>query len=611
MRDPRVVVQKEAAEAGQASYHRFDGYDCEEQEPDAWPDCEAALAELPDEASRPSFPERGRSKDGAPLLPRDSDELSEDGSESLVQAKRVAREKFEWLTSHGLVAMSRCNSIEHPLPAQLLRVGDGSSLRQRTPNGGEREAEEGSKELKLTSCPGSYRSAAQYLTACARYSLTPNGGALLGLSLGLEMLEVDGTLTNLELVPLCAALLDAPFVAHLKLSGHPLQDTGAAVLALALPGCPWIKELELVGCRITGAGVRAICDALPKSGVCRLVLRSNLLRQSASTANSALAHVVRRSPRLVSLDLQSSGLNSQGMRLIKRSLVERATHDFPTCQVDFEGNFVLVEVLNSVTHGACVLVCMEAWRRFNNLIIRLCHFESRVAVTLYLVSMILMFLGSTLYHSMFAVTDLSWFFRMIDHCAIYFLIAGTYTPVLVMGCRNPQTMAVQTGVPMAVGTYWGLVGVGIFMEHVFAAAKPSWYSKFVLGMYVLLGFGGVPYLATCELVHEGDVMAWIELGGLTYVVGIVFFLLDRRYPAMHVIWHILVSLAAFFHFVGVWNLTVAVLKDPHRSCDGQSLWGLWGFGAIADVLGWDTPREGLVDLNSTASVGSASLTRAL
>merc|ERR1719229_2046012 len=102
------------------------------------------------------------------------------------------------------------------------------------------------------------------------------------------MLEVDGSLTNLELVPLCAALLDAPFIQHLKLSGHPLQDTGAAVLALALPGCPWIDQLELVGCRITGAGTRSICEAVGKSNVSRLVLRGNLLRQNAALANEAL-----------------------------------------------------------------------------------------------------------------------------------------------------------------------------------------------------------------------------------------------------------------------------------------------------------------------------------
>jgi len=560
-------------------------------------DCEAAIADPEMEQGNPSSDS---------LEPKDeagSDDESEDEQESLVMAKRDAREKFEWLTSTGLMAASRPNSVDKPakvalpLPTQLLQLGD-STLRQRTP-ASERDTTP-TEDLKM-SAPGSYRSASQYLKACSRYSLTPNGGALLGLSLGLEMLEVDGTLTNLELVPLCAALLDAPFVTHLKLSGHPLQDTGAAVLALALPGCPWIKELELVGCRITGAGVRSICQALPKSGVSTLVLRSNLLRQNATLANNSLAQVVRRSSRLTSLDLQSCGLTSQGMRLIKISQSERANLGYPTCTVDFEGNFVLVEVLNSVTHGVCALVCMEAWRRINDLIIRLCHFESRLAITLYIVSMILMFLGSTLYHSMFAVTDLSWFFRMIDHCAIYFLIAGTYTPVLVMGCRTPDMLTVQRGVPAVVAVYWGLVALGIFMEHVFAAAKPSWYSKFVLGMYVLLGFGGVPYIASCALVHEGDVMAWIELGGLTYIVGIVFFLLDRRYPAMHIIWHILVALAAFFHFVGVWNLTVAILKDPNRSCTNQSLWGLWGDGAIAEVLGWDTTPEGLGAINSTAA----------
>jgi len=302
------------------------------------------------------------------------------------------------------------------------------------------------------------------------------------------------------------------------------------------------------------------------------VLRRNILRQNAALANPALAMAVERARHLTSLDLQSSGLSSQGMRMIKRALGERAHHNFPVCNVNFEGNFVLVEILNSVTHGACAIFCVEGWRRLHFLIIRLCHVESRIAVTLYIASMLSMFVGSTLYHSTFAVTELSWFFRMIDHCAIYFLIAGTYTPVLVMGCRDVDTMEVHHGVFFWTGIYWFLVALGTVMELIFAPRKPAWYSKFILVMYVVLGFGGVPYIATCPLVQKADVMVWTELGGATYVIGIVFFLLDKRYPAMHVVWHVLVGVAAFIHFMAVWNLTNEVIDHTH-SCENPSIWG--------------------------------------
>jgi len=527
----------------------------------------------------------------------DATHLLEDDCESLLEVRAFARERFEWLTSRAPVAMARGSSSDtcgaglghwcaafnsnnyccHPgQQNQDANAEFQASVQECMQNRWPRPmppdvppvpqpGKTASRDSKMETA-SSYTSASKYLSACAKYSLTPNGGALLGLSLGLQMLEVDGALTNLELVPLCAALLDAQFVQHLKLSGHPLQDTGAAVLALALPGCPWISELELVGCKITGQGTTSICEALPKSRVRRLVLRGNFLRQNANLANAALAEVVEKAAVLTSLDLQSCGLTSQGMRLIKQAQRARIEHGYPPCRIDFEGNFVLVEVLNSVTHGACALVCLEAWRRLNALIIRLCHFESQFAVTLYIASMMCMFLGSTLYHAMFAVTDLSWFFVIIDHCAIYFLIAGTYTPVLVMGCRNEMTMRVEPEVSIWISVYWSLVILGIVMEHVFAPRRPGWYSKFILGMYVLMGFGGVPYVAMCPLVQTANVMVWIELGGLTYVIGIVFFLLDKRYPAMHVIWHILVGIGAFFHFIAVWNLTNEVLSDKRRVC---------------------------------------------
>jgi len=535
--------------------------------------------------------------------------------QSLQEAKQLAREKFEWLTRRAVVAQSHGGAAPVRGLKGLMSPSHSDHVQCReafavpvpfksaglvTPQRPERAYENAAgaalnglatpktpwladptphADRKMAQ-PGSYRSAAQYLSACERYALKPNGGALLGLSLGLQMLEVDGTLSNLELVPLCAALLDAPFIQHLRLSGQPLQDTGAAVLALALPGCPWISELELVNCKITGTGIRLLCGAVPKSGIHRLVLRNNILRQHAHLANVALAEVVEHARFLTSLDLQSCSLSAEGMRLIKQAMIARGHRGHSPCSVHFEGNFVLVEVLNSVTHGACALVCVEAWRRMHGLIVRLCNFESRMSVTLFVASMLAMFSGSTLYHSMFAVTDLTWFFRLIDHCAIYFLIAGTYTPVFVMGCRHPETMEIRDGVFAIVGAYWGVVAFGIIIEHMVAQRTPPWYGKFVLLMYVLLGFGGVPYIAGCPLVQSADVMMWIELGGLTYIIGIVFFLLDKRYPAMHVIWHMLVGLAAFFHFVAVWDLAHEVLSDPRRSCERKGLWS----SAFSDLI---------------------------
>jgi hemolysin III len=508
--------------------------------------------------------------------------LRRDPSHTHLEAQQFARSKFEWLTNAGPVIDTRRQYSDHSYASSTLteRRRNGcafSDAPENRVNGSHDHADDKlhSGAFGFRSAVGNgysssstYKAAGQYLSSCARYSLTPNGGSLLCLSLGLEMLEADGMLTNLALVPLCAALLDAPFVEHLKLSGHPVNDTGAAVLALVLPGCPWIKELELVGCGISGVGVQSICRALPKSGVQRLILRKNQLRVNSHLANVSIAHVVERAKELHVLDLQSCGLTSAGMRLIKRSMASREKRGSDPISIAFEGNFVLVEVLNSLTHGACALVCLEAWRRLHGLIVQVCHTESILALTFYIVSMLLMFLGSTLYHSTFAVTDLSWFFKIIDHCAIYFLIAGTYTAVLVMGCRDKVSMEVNAGAHIWVAIYWVTVACGIVMEHVFAPRKTAWYSRFVLCMYVLLGFGGVPYISNCYLVKQADVMLLLELGGLTYVVGIVFFLLDKRYPSMHVIWHIFVGVSAFIHFAAVWNLTESVLENikDHTSC---------------------------------------------
>eukprot|EP00401_Gymnodinium_catenatum_P044529 CAMPEP_0117473036 /NCGR_PEP_ID=MMETSP0784-20121206/8559_1 /TAXON_ID=39447 /ORGANISM="" /LENGTH=209 /DNA_ID=CAMNT_0005267213 /DNA_START=94 /DNA_END=721 /DNA_ORIENTATION=+ len=164
--------------------------------------------------------------------------VNEDGvdTESLREFKCHAREKFEWLTNDAPVALVRGVSMDRVRDEDF--VTKDSCRTDIVPD-------------KTPATRGLLRQRVAVSGGVLEDSLTPNGGVLLGLSLGLDMVEVDGTLTNLELVPLCAALLDAPFVRQVKLSGHPLQDTGAAVLALALPGCPWIRELELACCKIT------------------------------------------------------------------------------------------------------------------------------------------------------------------------------------------------------------------------------------------------------------------------------------------------------------------------------------------------------------------------
>ncbi|CAE8689796.1 unnamed protein product, partial [Polarella glacialis] len=136
---------------------------------------------------------------------------SDDETESIAEAKSLAQEKFQWLTSHSLVS--------HRLDANAVAPADlqtnSSSASRRAAHV---EADDATGSVRARSLPtqtpatdrrmaaaGSYRSASEYLAACSRYNLTPNGGALLCLSLGLSLLEVDGIMTNLELVPLCAS----------------------------------------------------------------------------------------------------------------------------------------------------------------------------------------------------------------------------------------------------------------------------------------------------------------------------------------------------------------------------------------------------------------------
>ena len=159
------------------------------------------------------------------------------------------------------------------------------------------------------------------------------------------------------------------------------------------------------------------------------------------------------------------------------------------------------------------------------------------SVSVFAASMVLLYGASTLYHSVRGAAKQV--LVKLDHCAIYLLIAGTYTPFTLVTLRGPWGWAL-------FGTVWGLAIVGIVKELWIGRQRvPS------VPLYVAMGWLGV--VAAVPLVQQLPVagLAWLVAGGLLYTVGIVFYANDERWRHAHGVWHLFVLAGTISHYCAV------------------------------------------------------------
>ena len=200
------------------------------------------------------------------------------------------------------------------------------------------------------------------------------------------------------------------------------------------------------------------------------------------------------------------------------------------------------EIANSVTHGLglllsiaglCVLVVMAALRG------TAWHV---VACSIYGSTLVLLYLSSTLYHAIQSPRAKR-VFRVIDHSAIYLLIAGTYTPFLLITLRGPLGWTL-------FGLQWGMAICGIL----FKSLTRGGYEIASTAVYALMGWMGVLGMRTMYASLHFHGVLWIVAGGLFYTLGIIFFAIDRRY--CHTVWHLFVLAGSVCHFYAVLRFIV-------------------------------------------------------
>jgi hemolysin III len=196
------------------------------------------------------------------------------------------------------------------------------------------------------------------------------------------------------------------------------------------------------------------------------------------------------------------------------------------------------ERVNSITHliGAClalvglvVLVVLAS---------RLGDPWKIVSFSIYGVTLVVLYVFSTLYHSVSGTSKKV--FQKIDHSAIYLLIAGTYTPFALVTLRGVWGWSL-------FGVIWGLALFGIVQDNLFTQGRRI----LSVVIYLLMGWLAIVVIRPLANALPGAGLVWLITGGLSYSIGVVFYALDKRLRYGHEIFHVFVLAGSACHYLAV------------------------------------------------------------
>ncbi len=194
----------------------------------------------------------------------------------------------------------------------------------------------------------------------------------------------------------------------------------------------------------------------------------------------------------------------------------------------------LEERLNTLSHAAGILFGIIGCFVLLNQNTYKTNF-SVFSILVYALSFIILFAASTLYHYT-AEKTLKQRYRILDHISIYLLIAGTYTPVLLITLINSLGFTLLYLV-------WGIACFGLVLKLFFTGR----FEVFSMLLYLVMGWLIVIDFPNLMLAIGSGGVFWLILGGLLYTIGIVFYAISKI-PYNHFIWHLFVLAGAISHF---------------------------------------------------------------
>lgn len=196
------------------------------------------------------------------------------------------------------------------------------------------------------------------------------------------------------------------------------------------------------------------------------------------------------------------------------------------------------ELANALTHGLGIVLCVLAMPVVLTITFNQADLTSFYGIAAFAVGVLLVYSSSTLYHFV-QEKKIKNILKIADHISIYFLIAGTYTPLMIKYLPTSTAFVFLT-------TMWCIVLFGTLFK-IFFIHKFEWFS-----VILYLAMGWMIVFVIKPLIHNVPltVFWWILAGGLSYTIGVYFYVKSHK-PFYHTIWHVFVLLGTILHFVAI------------------------------------------------------------
>ena len=199
------------------------------------------------------------------------------------------------------------------------------------------------------------------------------------------------------------------------------------------------------------------------------------------------------------------------------------------------------EKLNSITHLVGATLALIGFGALLTIAIHEKNPLLLVSFSIFGVTLILLYTMSTLYHS-FHPPRLKKIFRKLDHVSIYLLIAGTYTPYMLVSLWDNHG-------PVMLMWIWALAAIGLLLD-IFISKRIEFLQIII---YLLMGWLCMMDYSELRAAISAPGIVWLTLGGIAYTTGIIFYVLDsmKKLRHAHGIWHLFVLTGSICHFISI------------------------------------------------------------
>eukprot|EP01114_Cavostelium_apophysatum_P024349 TRINITY_DN9498_c0_g1_i3.p1 TRINITY_DN9498_c0_g1~~TRINITY_DN9498_c0_g1_i3.p1 ORF type:complete len:398 (+),score=19.85 TRINITY_DN9498_c0_g1_i3:266-1459(+) len=373
---------------------------------------------------------------------------------------------------------------------------------------------------------------------CNKYQCEIDSSVLITLKSHAHHLRPKRYFSEKDMLALGEVLLkiDNPVVQGLtsiNLHHSNIGSNGAIWLAKVLETNPYLQSINLSNNDIGPRGARAFARLLERNTKLRdLNLHGNSIYHSGALA---LSQAIKKNSNLQSLDLSSNNIGFLATSYLRHALQNHSS----IVDCDLEANHNLEEILNSTSHAIALIFsiigAVVLLSRLENT-----SFYHKISCTIFCLSLIMTYTSSTLFHGFFKKKRTHTILRIMDHASIYTLIAGTYTPFLMIHMHH------NWGFPFLIAV-WTYCVIGVSVEAFFMDRYPILSTSLYIGMGWMIVLVFKPFLESVPI----NAVYWLAAGGLFYTGGVYFYKKETTHPIHHTIWHVFVFFGSLFHYLAI------------------------------------------------------------